>query len=97
MVAERCAKGQVTLDQRSHDLIDQRIQILMGNPLARYKVAVEDYEVRVLIVEDRVHNTDSFEVCIRSAALRLGLVLSAVTGSNVRVSDFTYARQSASH
>jgi hypothetical protein len=71
VVAKSGAERQVAVDERGHNLIDQFVRILWRHELASGKVSVEDHEVGLLIVEDRVHDTDALEVCIRFVGYRV--------------------------
>lgn len=62
MVAEGRSKGQVALGEWCHDLVDDAFELVGAHELAGDEVAVEHCQIRMLVVEDRVHETDGLRV-----------------------------------
>jgi hypothetical protein len=68
MVTECRTERQVAADKWSHDLVDQRVCVARTNPFARHQVAIENDKIRLLIVKNRVDDTNRLEVCIGTTA-----------------------------
>jgi hypothetical protein len=71
VVSKSGAERQIAVDERGHNLIDQFVGILWRHGLAGDEVSVKDHEVGLLIVEDGVHDTNAFKVCIRFVGYRV--------------------------
>jgi hypothetical protein len=64
VVAKGGGERHVAVDKRCSHLVYERGDVLRCNKLAGCEVAVEDYHVRMLVVEDRVDHADGFQVSL---------------------------------
>lgn len=64
VVAKGGCKRHVTVDKRRGDLVDERGNVLGRNELAGGEVTVENYHVRMLVVENRVDHANRLQVSL---------------------------------
>jgi hypothetical protein len=62
VVAERRSEGKIASGDWIHDSIDDAVELIRSHGLTRDQVAIEHDQIRVFVIEDRVHYISGLDV-----------------------------------